>query len=261
MITTKFGKAVSAFIAGILFLLAAGCSSQAPGDTGTLKALAATCPKNHLQAYVADDISGSSTDPTVDAARAATIKAITTKVAVCTGHLRIVVFTSSAAASRIVFDQDLKPAGATQIAQLRKVPALVQSTTDAISSAITAAAPTISPNGSDITAQFGLAAQFAEQITGTFQLTVDILTDGVQTTGVVLNTKDLTVQAATDLGNTAPVTALPPTATVKVSGLGKTAGTPAPTSFITAEQAFYLTYCQRTGAASCVAVTDYTAES
>jgi hypothetical protein len=264
MTKTTRKKAVAASIALLLAAMATGCSA-ATGQTGDLEKLAETCPANGvtLDAYVGYDVSGTGRQTDITMARDAALTDIATNVAVCGGHLHVDAFAGSAAASRVVFDGDLKPAGATQIAQLRQVPDLVKSTMQAIEAGISTATKSLSPDGSDITSQFGMAAEFGNQISanGKHRLKVDILTDGVQTVGVVLNTGTLTAATATDLAKTAPVVELPAGTAVKISGLGKIAGAAAPTSYVQAIQAFYLTYCHRTGAAACAAVVDYTAGS
>lgn len=249
-------------IAALLFVLAttlSACSTQASSHLGQLQSLAKNCPKTEMVEYVGDDVSGSGKQEVITDARLAALTAIATQVAACNGHLHVDAFTGSAAASSVAFDGDLKPAGATQIARLRKVNTMVTTTMDAVKSGIATATKTLSPNGSDITSQFGMASQFYAQLAGEVSLHVDLLTDGVQTVGVVLNTKRLTPATAADLAATTTVTALPNTAIVKISGLGKTAGSPPPTSYIDSLRVFYQTLCKRTGAASCVAVTDYTA--
>jgi hypothetical protein len=263
MAKPKIIDGVPVALLALVLWLVTGCSSQAPGQLGGLQSLAKTCPTNGtiLDSYIGYDVSGSGRDTAITKARDTAITSIATKVAVCGGHLHIDAFAGSATASTVVYDGDVKPAGATQIAQLRKVPDLVKTTMATIESGITSAARTIPADGSDITSQLGMAAEYADQVstTGKHLLTVDLLTDGVQTVGVVLNNKTLNTATATDLAKNAPVTSLPPTTTVKISGLGKTSGTPAPTSYVQAIQAFYLAYCHRTGAQSCAAVVDYTA--
>ena len=237
------------------------CSPPAAGDLGTLQTLAGTCPDGAiLVSYVAYDVSGSGQSQDLTAAREAALTDIVTKVAACGGHLRVDAFTGSAAASRIAFDGELNPEGATQIAKLRKVPTLVTTTVESIGLSVAASASSLDPTNSDITSQFSLAAEYGKQMAANqrIQLNVDLMTDGVQTIGAVLNTKTLTTATAVDLANSTPVPPLPPTTTVKVSGLGKTTGPPPPTSYVDALKVFYDTYCARTGAASCSAVTDYT---
>ncbi|MBT1003953.1 hypothetical protein KIH31_15285 [Paenarthrobacter sp. DKR-5] len=253
---------ITALAAGLAILAGAtACDPQPTGDLSRLQSLARSCPSGSTRtAYVADDVSTSSNTPDAATARAAAVKDIATRVAVCGGNLRVDAFTSGAAASRIVYDGTLDPAGATEIAKLRKVTGLVESVMGEVETGLAAAARQL-PDGSDITSQFALAKEYAAQkaVSHKIQLSVDLLTDGVQTTGVVLNTPALTNASAVSLAKTAPVTVLPATTTVRISGLGKTGGGAAPTTYVDALKTFYSTYCTRTGAASCEAVTDYTA--
>jgi hypothetical protein len=256
----KTTDAAIAIVAAVSAAALAACSPTASGDLGDLQSLAKTCPAHELVEYDGYDVSGSGQSPAVTSARLAALKTIATKVAVCNGHLRVDAFTGSAAASTVVFDQNLTPAGATQIAKLRKVDSLVAADMKKITAGIAHATTTLATDGSDITAQFGLAAEYGKQMaaSGPVSLSIDLQTDGVQTVGVVLNTRALTTSSAADLANRAPAVALPVDTRVTVSGLGKTAGTPPPTSYVDAIKAFYLAYCRHTGAANCVAVTDYT---
>lgn len=239
----------------------AGCGSAGTGTPlAQMQDLAKTCPAQQLVQYVGDDVSGSGQQASITATREGVLRDIVTRVAACGGHLHIDAFTGSASASQVVFDSDLRPAGATQIARLRKVSSLVDATMKSIDRELAAATKALSPDGSDITSQFGLAAEFYRQISATRKasLSVDLLTDGVQTAGTVLNTQALTTATAADLASTAAIVTLPHSAAVKISGLGKTTGTAPPTAYTDALKTFYLAYCHRTGAASCVAVTDYT---
>jgi len=240
--------------------LLCACGRQPTGDLRKLQDLATKCPQQELVEYVGDDVSGSGLQADITATRKTALKAIATRVAVCNGHLRVDAFSGSASASRVAFDGDLKPAGATDIAKLRKVDDLVTATMKTVDAGIADAGKALPADGSDITAQFGLAAEYGKQMAASTPITlsVHLLTDGVQTVGVVLNTDSLTEATATDLANRTTAVQLPSTATVTVSGLGKTAGSPPPTSYTDAIKAFYRTYCKRTGAASCAAVTDYT---
>jgi hypothetical protein len=250
----------AAAVTAILGAALSGCNIQAPGDLGVLQSLADSWPANKLAEYAAYDVSQSGQSDSITASRREALTKIATRAAVCSGHLRVDAFTGSAAASHVVFDGDLKPDGATEIARLRKVTDLVAATMLTIDGGISQAERSLPADGSDITAQFRLAAEYGDQMAATtaITLTVDLLTDGVQTIGEVLNTAELTEATATDLANHAEVVTLPPTATVKVSGLGKTTGTQPPTRYTDALKTFYATYCRRTGAGDCVVVTDYT---
>jgi hypothetical protein len=252
----------------LVLVAVASCDGQpsTASDLAALQQVARTCPTGHdLAGLVGVDVSGSGRDDGILGSRKMVIEYEARRVAACSGHLRVVAFSSSAATTVTVLDGDLHPAGATEIARLRKVPELVRATMATIDAGLDPAAEQLPADGSDITAQFGLANEYAGQLNAgrspedTYKLDVQLLTDGIQTVGVLLNTPDLTASTASDLAGRLPVPAFPPGTAVKVSGLGKAVGPPPPTTYVDALKAFYLAYCQRTGATSCAAVTDYVA--
>ncbi|MBB5790828.1 hypothetical protein [Jiangella mangrovi] len=234
---------------------------QATDQLRVNQRLAETCPDGQeLAAFVGTDLSGTGRDPSIATRRATVIEDIVRRVAVCSGRLRVVAFSASSAASLPVFDGELRPPGATQIARLRKVPDLVESTVPTIVAALEAAAEALPADGSDITAQFGAAAEFIGQLdsagAGAHRLDVTLLTDGVQTSGVTLNTAELTVAVAQELASRLPAPTLPAGSAVTIAGIGRVAGPPPPTTYVDALKAFYDAYCRRT-AAACTVVTDH----
>src|SRR4051794_3821374 len=158
-------------LAAGLTLGAAACgTATAAGHLDQLQALAQSCPPEGtgLATYIGDDLSGSARDAAIESGRRAAIKAVATKTAVCGGHLRIDGFSSSVSASRVVFDGDLRPPGATQIAQLRKVDDLVKDTMPVIENGLQAAAAALQAfPGSDILGQFRLAEEYRQQLAST----------------------------------------------------------------------------------------------
>ncbi|MHA3021801.1 hypothetical protein ACXPWS_16310 [Mycobacterium sp. BMJ-28] len=264
--------------AGLLAVgLLSGCSQGGAAPPGPhapvtadevhrLQQLAQSCPAGgaKLTQYVGLDLSGSDRDATIEADRDTALHALVEKVAVCNGHVHVVGFTGSVAATKVLFDGDLAPGGPTDMARIRNVPQMVADTVTEIDATRTGATGALDPNGSDITAQYALAAEaFAQPATDGVAraFRVDLLTDGLQTVGVNLNTPDLSVATAVDLANRMPVTALPAGTAVTLSGIGRTTGTVASTAFVDALKAFHLTYCTRSigSAQSCRAVTDFTA--
>jgi hypothetical protein len=250
-------------LAAGLTLGAAACgTATAAGHLDQLQALAQSCPPEGtgLATYIGDDLSGSARDAAIESGRRAAIKAVATKTAVCGGHLRIDGFSSSVSASRVVFDGDLRPPGATQIAQLRKVDDLVKDTMPVIENGLQAAAAALQAfPGSDILGQFRLAEEYRQQLasTGPHRLEVHLLTDGEQSVNIDLTQPTLTTADATALANRLPVVSYPPGTLVELVGVGRVAGTEQPTPYVEALKTFYDNYCGRSGA-SCRAVTDYT---
>jgi hypothetical protein len=261
--TAAWAAAVSS---ALLLTSACDIGGDGGGRVGHLKELesrAADCPKDTtLAEYAAVDVTASDQSDTITAARNAALTDLLTQAAVCNGRVRIDAFTGSAAAHQVVYDHPLQPEGATQIARLRKVEDLVTEQMTTIKTGIADASHVLPADSSDPVAQFGLAAEWADQLAETEQvhLTVDLLTDGMATTGIVLNTPALTTTAAAaDLAAHTPVATLPADAQVQVSGLAKTAGTPAPTPYVEALKTYYAAVCAKTGAASCSIVVDYVA--
>lgn len=257
--------------------LLSGCSQGSAAPAGPhapvsaqevhrLQQLAESCPADgaKLTQYIGIDLSSSAQDAAIETDRDKAVRALVEKVAVCGGYVHVVAFTASVAATKVLFDGDLTPGGPTDMARIRNIPTMVETTIAEIDKANNEAGNNLDRNGSDITAQYGLAAEaFAQMATGgvTRALRVDLLTDGLQTVGVNLNTPQLTAVTAEDMANRLPVPAMPPGTAVTLSGVGKTAGSPAPTDFVDALKAFHITYCTRsTGSvSSCRAVTDFIA--
>lgn len=266
--------------AGVMMLSAAllsGCSQGGAAPAGPhapvsaaevhrLQQLAESCPADaaKLTQYIGIDLSSSAQDAAIEADRDKAVRALIEKVAVCSGHAHVVAFTASVAATKVLFDGDLTAGGPTDMARIRNVPAMVEATIAEIDNANDGAANNLDRTGSDITAQYGLAAESFTQMASdgvTRAWRVDLLTDGLQTVGVNLNTPQLTAATAEELASRLPIPAMPPGTLVTLSGVGKTAGSPAPTDFVDAVKAFHITYCTRsTGSvSSCRAVTDFIA--
>jgi hypothetical protein len=261
----RLGTARELAAAAVLGLaVTAGCGPET-GELAGLQEQEKTCPPDGttLASYVAPDVSGSARDAAIEAGRLDAIKGVVTRTAVCGGHLRIEAFSASAAASVVVFDGELKPPGATQIARLLKVDELVAETMPAIETKLKEAVASLPPVGSDILAQFRLAREYHEQLSkdGTpHRLEVHVLTDGMQTAEIDLANTNLTPAMATDLANQQRVESMLPDTVVEIAGIGKVSGDLPSTAHVDALKAFWRTYCGRTGAA-CTTATDYASGS
>jgi hypothetical protein len=256
-----------ALIAAAAAVLVAACGDQAQqaqraqAEQEHIEQLAQTCPQGSRLAGLVDvDLSGTGRDTTLFAARKTVIEDEVRRVATCSGHLRVTAFSSSAAATKTVFNGELHPDGATEIARHRRVPDLVTNTMSLVNDGLGKAGAELPSDGSDIMAVFGLAQEHIDQLNAgrdEFQLDLQVLTDGVQTTGVLLNTPGLTSAVAIDLATRLPAAPSFPSGTVvTISGLGKVAGPPPPTSYVDALKSFYSTFCHRT-TPTCSAVTEY----
>ena len=237
----------------------AACSlGQSHGALGALQQVATTCaPNAQVAGYGAIDVSETGRgNPQLTAERLAEVRQLATETAVCGGHLQVIAFSSSEAAYQTLFDGDLTPVGATLNARLLQVTPMVNTAMKTITAALPIATAKLPSQGSDILSQFTAASQYARQLGHGYQLRVDILTDGVATTGVAItNVATFDMAAATSLGHSVPVPALPG-AQVTMVGIGRVAtGAPAPTYYVQALTTFYQEVCSRTGA-HCTVVTN-----
>jgi hypothetical protein len=261
---------VGLIVAGttVVVLSACGGHTQGVDELAADQHLAQSCPTGHrLGGLGSVDLSGSARDNEILASHEPVIRSLVRRIAVCSGHLKVVGFSSSAAATSVAFDDDLQPAGATDIARLRKVPALVETTMKTINDGLDRARKELPATGTDDISQFEVAREYITQLNtespqgSPYALIFELMTDGVQTTGgAVLNTPDLDPASAEGLASRGPAPAFPTGTSVRVSGVGKVAGSPPPTSYIDALKAFFRTYCLRT-TPTCSVVTDATTGS
>jgi hypothetical protein len=110
--------------------------------------------------------------------------------------------------------------------------------------------------GSDITAQYRRAGEWAAQLGGSFRLHLYLLTDGLQNVERRVDGRVFDVRRAESLARETPVPRLS-AASVTVAGLGRVAAKPPRSTVVEGLVAYYLGLCKKTGATSCLAVTDY----
>jgi hypothetical protein len=245
--------------ASLAALTACGASS-APGELHDNQQLLKSCNRSAPPASLVEvDGTGSDASSAITKSRMETIEAIVRRTAVCSGDLKVLVFSSSSAATVTLFDGPLHPYGATDNARLRRVPAMVSKVMAGVRKAFGPAVASLDTGGSDITAQYRLANEWIEQLGGTNRLHLYVLTDGFQNIGVDLAARPLTQAQATALATQVAMPKLPG-AMIVVAGLGKVAGTPPRSDVVAGLVAYYTALCKRAGAAQCVAVTDYTPE-
>jgi hypothetical protein len=257
-------KKTALLLAGMMTVVAAatGCSagSSPGGELGEDQQLLAQCdPAAPPASFVQIDATGSSNTDAILGERMAAIESVVRRTAVCSGYLRVIVFTASSAATAALFDGQLRLDGATDNAKLKRVPELVSSTMDQIKQAYGPAVAGLSGRGSDITAQLRLASEWIGQLGGSYQLNLYLFTDGFQNVGVDLGARALSRQEAEALANQAAVPQLSG-ASVVVAGLGRVAGNPPSSSVVEGLVAYYDALCRKTTAAECRAVTDYATE-
>jgi len=257
------GGSTRALTVGLAAVLAlAGCSTpQTAGELGNLQGFAKQCPTSRSVATLVElDGTGSSQADDILASRMAVVRDQATKVAVCSGQLRVAVFTSGVSATKVVFDAPLSPPGATQIAQLRRVPELVDAAMKQIEAAYPQAVTSLPQTGTDVTAVFRSGAEYTAQVSAgkspAPQVSLVVLTDGVQNLGLPLDQTTLTDEQATKLAAGTPTVSLDGVV-VTFAGIGRVDGAEPPTSYVEALKVFYRKTCEASRASSCSVVTDY----
>jgi hypothetical protein len=246
---------------GVLLLASlAGCSALgAPGvQSGDQATLAACTADKQVAADVEIDGSGSSSGEAIATERLAIAADVVRGTAICGGHLLVRAFSASSGATVTIYDGDLTLTGATANARLRRVDALVEKVMAEITAKYGDAIAALPGGGSDITSVYRLAGEYATQLGDGYQLHLYVLTDGLNNIGTNLTSQTLTPKQATDLASTVNVPALPGSS-ITVAGLGRINGNPAPSALVEGLVAFYDALCVKTGATTCVSVTDYTA--
>lgn len=245
--------------ASLCLLSACSVDGQAmSGELGRDQAVQASCAGKQLASMVTLDVSGTGRSQEIADAHLKTVTAVARRTAVCGGHLRVTAFDGTSAVTRPIYDGELHAAGATEIARLRRVPAMVDDVMATVSKGYQSAlaAPPIG-NGTDITGQYRLAGEYASQLGTGYTLEFVLLTDGFQTTGADAITHALSADEAQTLAAKVNLPQLKG-ATVTVAGLGKVAGTPPPSAEVEGLVRFYTAICERTGASKCTSVTDFT---
>lgn len=233
--------------------LLAGCTATPPGDLGRLQSTLASCPDGkQLSSYNAVDGSSSARDTAIARESLAYLKSQVEKVAVCGGHVEIVAFGTNSVTAPI-YEGDLRVPGATDLARLRRVPALVDEVMAEVTRNYEPAITLLPDGGTDVTGLLRLFEEAAE-VRPDMQLEATVLTDGLTNQGVVID-RVLDAEEAAALADSVTVPQLPGVS-VSVVGLGRVTGDPLPSDFIEGMKSFYTRLCANTGAAQCLVVTD-----
>lgn len=253
------GPGVGVLVAGLASVMAlvSGCEAGSPrGELAENQRILASCdPSAPPASLVVIDGTWSSASEAITAERMAAIESITRRTAVCSGHLRVLVFSSSAATTTL-FDGSLEIDGATTNARLKRVPKTVADVMDKVRQAYGPAVAALPQSGSNITSMHRLGAEWIAQLGGNYRLHLVILSDGCQNVSVDLCVRPLSKQEVTALVDQVAVPQLPG-ASVTVAGLGRVAGTPPSSDVVEQLVAFFGAVCRKTAAAECVSVTDY----
>jgi len=251
----RVGAAVCAL--GVTLALTA-CSSLTAATTPDQTILAACAADKQVASDVKIDGSGSSSGDTITTERLAITADVVRRTAICGGHLLVRTFSASSGATVTIYDGDLSLPGATDNARLRRVDTLVEKVMAEITAKYGDAIAALPGGGSDITSVYRLAGEYAAQLGDGYQLHLYVLTDGLNNIGTDLTSQVLTTEQASDLASAVNVPTLPG-ASITVAGLGRIDGDPAPSALAEGLVAFYNELCVKTGAKTCVSVTDYTA--
>jgi hypothetical protein len=254
-------KLILCAVFGALFASSlAGCSiASSPGaQSGDNAILAACTPHKQVASDIEIDGSGSSSGDAITTERLAITADVVRRTAICGGHLLVRAFSASSGATVTIYDGNLSLPGATDNARLRRVDALVEKIMTEVTAKYSKAITALPDGGSDITSVYRLAGEYAAQLGSSYKLHLYVLTDGLNNIGTDLTSQVLTPKQATDLASTVSVPALPG-ASITVAGLGRIDGDPAPSALVEGLVVFYNALCVKTGAKTCVSVTDYTA--
>ncbi|QLY30397.1 hypothetical protein H0264_35630 [Nocardia huaxiensis] len=241
-------------------MLVVGCgASTGPVSLSDGKQIADACPSGRSVAgRAAIDVSTHMRPIAADAGRLDPVRQQVRRTLICGGHLRVEVFSGSSASTAAVYDGELKLPGATENARLRREPAMTEDIMAEIRRNLPDAAATLPLTGSDITAQFGMSAEYLAQLSpygSRFMLDMLVVTDGVQSEGFDLTDPALTPERAKVLAGQVTVPELPG-AVVQFTSIGKTANPAPPTAYVDGLKVFFTEVCMATGAARCTVVTD-----
>ena len=236
----------SAMSLGLVLLV--GCAAIVGSPEG------ARCERPGTITYAAVDVSGSARRRAILEGHLDVVRAAARRAGACGGHLRVAAFSSSIAASAVLFDAVLAPEGATDIARSRRLPGVVDDAMRAIESNLSGALDALPAHGTDVSAQLTHAAEIWDQLGRSRPLDVYVLTDGVATAGVDLH-RALRPAAAKKLALRPSVPKLHG-ARVTFAGIGRHAGAPNASSFVEVLKTYWRIVCRRTGA-TCRVVTDF----
>jgi hypothetical protein len=254
----RFRLAAVAALTVATTMTACAIDSSPHGELAQDKQTLASCDTSAPPASdIQIDGTGSSDTKAITEERMAAIEQIVRTTAICSGRLRVSMFSASSAGTVMLFDRPLPLHGATDNARLKRVPSVVDDTMTEIRDAYGPAVAGLKGKGSDITAQYRLAGEWSNQLGDDFRLHLVLLTDGLQNVGIDLGKKAVSKQEAVELANKTDVPKLPG-ASITVAGLGRVAGSPPGSEVVEGLVNFYDALCMKTGAAKCVSVTDYT---
>lgn len=114
---------VAGALAVLVMLTGCGTGSSPRGELAENQRILASCDSSAPPGSLVEiDGTGSSASEEIVAERMAVVESVARRTAVCSGHLRVVVFSASSAATTTLFDGPLRMHGATENARLKHVP-------------------------------------------------------------------------------------------------------------------------------------------
>lgn len=257
---SRRSRLTMAVTAGAMTFALAACGllddAPDPAVMAEHQAMLTNCQDTAPAALVLVDGTGSSNADDLHAERLDAIEGIARQTAVCSGHLRVAVFSSSSAATIALYDGPLKPHGATDNARVRRVPALIEDVMPGIREGYESALADLPGGGSDITGQMRLGAEWVGQLGEEYRLDLYLFTDGFHNVEFRVGDEPLSPTEAEALAAEASVPDLSG-ASVTVAGLGRVVGDPPSSRVVDGLVAYYESLCEQSGADSCTAVTDY----
>jgi hypothetical protein len=243
------------FLLGVFLVF--GCSAPVVDVLAEGRAIAASCADGQIPAeLVPIDMSGTYAEQTYGGDAQRVVHDAVARTAVCGaghGHLRVVGFAGSSAKTATLFDDELALAGATEIAQFRRLSGLIEAVDKEVAKNYAAASGLAV--GSDITSQLRLADEFRDQLGSAYAVSVVVVSDGFQNAG-------LDPHSIVDPAMAPEVAAQVPGPDLDgidltFTGIGNVTGTPPGSQTTEALIAFYQAICARANANRCTVVTDY----
>jgi len=236
--------------------LTTACSAGSGGKLGALQQLASNCPKGKLAEGIEFDASANQRGAGMIANRLTVVRNAAMWTAACGGHLRVIAFGPSSAATVTLYDGDLMPSGATENARLWRVTGMADDVVSQVEKQMETKLAKLSSQGDDPLGALDIAGQYEQELGDGVTLHVLLETSGIATNGTLLTPHSLTLANA---AARAAGVSVPDLAGVSLiwAGLGRVgAGAPPSSSFVSAERSFYTAVCKKTRAASCLAISN-----
>lgn len=226
------------------------CTASGPSDLSEARSLITRCDGPAFS-YIAIDGTESSNPGGLEGPRERAVRGELSRVAACNGRAKVVVFSSSSAATLTLFEGSIRLVGATDQAKARRLPHEVDVVTADVKDRYAKVVPHLDPAGSDPVAQMRLFAEWRDQL-GSGEFRMLELTDGMQNVGTTVRQ---IVASPDSAAARFPVPNLDG-AEVTFAGISEVTGKVPPTTVVDALKAFYAALCKRSGAKRCRVVSE-----